>query len=158
MAVGAGLHAASGERIRVRATVERLSPGTGWRDRQAVVETGGVTVVLTQVRRPFHELSDFSSLGLDIDRFKAVIVKSGYLSPPLARKANPAFLALSPGKADEFMDQVRAEVVMFAGPQSDWRGPTSARPADTTASPSPPTRAITPGSSSHPGSTPANPR
>jgi len=104
VAVGAGLHAASGERVRVRATVERLSPGTGWRDRQAVVETGGMTVVLTQVRRPFHELSDFSSLGLDIDRCKAVIVKSGYLSPPLARKANPAFLALSPGAVDQHVE------------------------------------------------------
>ena len=35
-------------------------------------------------------------------------------------------IAALPAMADEFMDQVRAEVVMFAGPQSDWRGPTSA--------------------------------
>ena len=28
--------------------------------------------------------------------------------------------------ADEFMDKVKAEVVKFAGPQSDWRGPTAA--------------------------------
>jgi ribose transport system substrate-binding protein len=28
--------------------------------------------------------------------------------------------------ADEFMDKVKAEVQTFAGPQSDWRGPTSA--------------------------------
>lgn len=34
--------------------------------------------------------------------------------------------AALPAAADEFMDQVKAEVVMFAGPQSDWRGPTSA--------------------------------
>jgi ribose transport system substrate-binding protein len=29
-------------------------------------------------------------------------------------------------RADAFMDQVRQEVVKYAGPQSDWRGPTSA--------------------------------
>jgi ribose transport system substrate-binding protein len=34
--------------------------------------------------------------------------------------------AAAPARADAFMDQVKAEVVMFAGPQSDWRGPTSA--------------------------------
>jgi ribose transport system substrate-binding protein len=31
-----------------------------------------------------------------------------------------------PAKADAFMDEVKAEVEKFAGPQSDWRGPTSA--------------------------------
>src|ERR1700678_2554135 len=30
-----------------------------------------------------------------------------------------------PARADAFMDQVRAEVLRYAGPQSDWRGPTS---------------------------------
>ena len=32
----------------------------------------------------------------------------------------------APAQADEFMEKVKAEVLMFAGPQSDWRGPTSA--------------------------------
>lgn len=37
-----------------------------------------------------------------------------------------AITVAGPVQADEFMDKVKAEVVMFAGPQSDWRGPTSA--------------------------------
>jgi hypothetical protein len=32
--------------------------------------------------------------------------------------------------ADQFMDQVKAEVVKYAGPQSDWRGPTSSPKPD----------------------------
>ena len=36
----------------------------------------------------------------------------------------------APAFADDFMDQVKAEVVKFAGPQSDWRGPTSAPKPD----------------------------
>ena len=36
-----------------------------------------------------------------------------------------------PAMADEFMDQVQAEVTKFAGPQSDWRGPTTAPPLAT---------------------------
>ena len=36
----------------------------------------------------------------------------------------------SPAMADQFLDQVKAEVLMFASPQSDWRGPTSAPKPD----------------------------
>jgi ribose transport system substrate-binding protein len=35
-------------------------------------------------------------------------------------------LGALPAKADAFMDEVKAEVEKFAGPQSDWRGPTTA--------------------------------
>ena len=35
-----------------------------------------------------------------------------------------ALVATAPAMAEEFMDQVKAEVLKFAGPQSDWRGPT----------------------------------
>ena len=38
--------------------------------------------------------------------------------------------ATAPTRADSFMDGVKAEVVKFAGPQSDWRGPTSAPKPD----------------------------
>ncbi|HET6806153.1 MAG TPA: hypothetical protein VFH59_11995, partial [Frateuria sp.] len=33
--------------------------------------------------------------------------------------------AAAPVRADAFMDQVKAEVIRYAGPQTDWRGPTS---------------------------------
>ena len=36
----------------------------------------------------------------------------------------------APARADAFMDGVKTEVVKFAGPQSDWRGPTSAPKPD----------------------------
>ena len=36
----------------------------------------------------------------------------------------------APAFADDFMDQVKAEVVKFAGPQSDWRGPTTSPKPD----------------------------
>jgi ribose transport system substrate-binding protein len=40
--------------------------------------------------------------------------------------AGLAFTAIIPAaRADQFMDQVAAEVVKYAGPQSDWRGPNS---------------------------------
>src|SRR5262249_15829267 len=42
----------------------------------------------------------------------------------LAAAAQPA------ARADAFMDQVKAEAGRFAGPQSDWRGPTTAPKPD----------------------------
>ncbi|MBX6321811.1 MAG: substrate-binding domain-containing protein [Rhodospirillaceae bacterium] len=55
------------------------------------------------------------------------------LSPSLDRATMAAAVGLwaclvvtaAPARADSFMDEVKAEVVRFAGPQSDWRGPTS---------------------------------
>src|SRR5579884_3242357 len=38
--------------------------------------------------------------------------------------------AIPAARADAFMDQVAAEVVKYAGPQSDWRGPTSSPKPD----------------------------
>ncbi len=48
------------------------------------------------------------------------------LCQAFAIAAAGAFMIIGPAAADDFMDKVKAEVVMFAGPQSDWRGPTSA--------------------------------
>ena len=48
----------------------------------------------------------------------------------LAVAACVAALGAQPARADAFMDQVAAEVVKYAGPQSDWRGPTSAPKPD----------------------------
>ena len=46
----------------------------------------------------------------------------------LVRAAAGIFVlgAASPVFANSFMDQVKAEVQLFAGPQTEWRGPTSA--------------------------------
>jgi ribose transport system substrate-binding protein len=48
------------------------------------------------------------------------------LSSAFACAAAGVFMIVGPAAGDDFMDKVKAEVVMFAGPQSDWRGPTSA--------------------------------
>jgi len=53
---------------------------------------------------------------------RATIVLPVLLSSTLALLAALA----GPARADAFMDQVKAEVTRYAGPQSDWRGPTSA--------------------------------
>ncbi len=85
--------------VRARAEVLRLD-GSGAR-RQAVIGIGGVTVVLSSHRRPYHDIADFSALGLDPRKAGIVAVKSGYLSPELAPIANPSLMVLSPGVVDQ---------------------------------------------------------
>lgn len=75
-------------------------------ERQAVVDVGGIKVVLTARRRPFHDISDFTSLGLDPKSFKLIVVKSGYLSPELAPIANPSLMALSDGAINQDIEHL----------------------------------------------------
>jgi microcystin degradation protein MlrC len=74
--------------------------------REAVVRIAGVTLVLTARRRPFHNIADFTRLGLDPHAARILVVKSGYLSPELAPIANPSLMALSPGVVDQFVERL----------------------------------------------------
>jgi microcystin degradation protein MlrC len=73
--------------------------------REAVVRIGGIDLVLTARRRPFHNIADFTKLGLDPKGAKIIAVKSGYLSPELGPIANPGIMALSPGVVDQFVER-----------------------------------------------------
>jgi microcystin degradation protein MlrC len=74
--------------------------------REAVVRIGGIELVLTARRRPFHNIPDFTRLGLDPRTARIVVVKSGYLSPDLGPIANPSLMALSPGVVDQFVERL----------------------------------------------------
>ncbi|GMA15276.1 M81 family peptidase (plasmid) [Deinococcus metallilatus] len=87
--------------VTFRGKVLHLDPGTDTGNPQAVVQGGGVTLVLASQRRPYHDLADFGRLGLDPRQVGVLVVKSGYLSPELAPLANPSLMALSPGVVDQ---------------------------------------------------------
>jgi microcystin degradation protein MlrC len=70
-------------------------------ERQAVVKLGGITVVLAARRRPYHNIADFTRLGLDPKAVRLLVVKSGYLSPELAPIANPNLMALTQGVVNQ---------------------------------------------------------
>ena len=67
----------------------------------AVLQIGGVQVILTSRRKPYHRRYDFTDLGLDPAAQQVVAVKIGYLEPELRALARGALLALTPGAVNQ---------------------------------------------------------
>jgi microcystin degradation protein MlrC len=86
---------------KVNAKVLTLADSASAAERQAVVTIGGITVVLAARRRPYHNIADFTQLGLDPAAVRLLVVKSGYLSPELAPIANPNLMALTQGVVNQ---------------------------------------------------------
>jgi microcystin degradation protein MlrC len=115
LTIGASLDPEGSRPVNVEAKVIFLFTTEEPQEREAVVLVDGVTVVLTARRRPFHNIQDFTKLGLVIDRFKLLVVKSGYLSPELAPLANPNLMALSDGAINQDIEGL---------PRNQFRVPT----------------------------------
>jgi microcystin degradation protein MlrC len=86
---------------KVEAEVLVLADAGTPAERQAVIRIGGITVVLAARRRPYHNIADFTLLGLDPASVRLLVVKSGYLSPELAPIANPNLMALTQGVVNQ---------------------------------------------------------
>ena len=100
LSIGATLDPVGSKPVQVRAKVVFLLPAAP-RSREAVVQIDGVTLVISDYRRPYHDIVDFTRLGLQPKSFKIIVVKSGYLSPELSPLANPSLMALSDGSINQ---------------------------------------------------------
>ncbi len=105
LTLGASLDPASPQ-VTADFTVLRLVDTPNAADRQAVLQHEGIDVVVSARRRPYHNIADFTLLGLDPLRANIVVVKSGYLSPELAPIARPNLMALSNGVVDQFVERL----------------------------------------------------
>ncbi|MBY5895729.1 M81 family metallopeptidase [Rhizobium ruizarguesonis] len=106
LSVGASLDTKGSRPVIARFIVKFLHETSDPTDRQAVVSTGGIDLVLSAKRRPYHNIADFTRLGLDPHQASIIVVKSGYLSPELAPLANPNLMALSTGVVDQFVERL----------------------------------------------------
>lgn len=104
--IGGTLHAGASAPVKTMAEVVFLADHADPAERMAVLRIGSIDVVATARRRPFHDISDFTELGLDPSTAKILVVKSGYLSPELAPIANPSLMALSPGIVDQSVERL----------------------------------------------------
>jgi microcystin degradation protein MlrC len=115
LSIGATLDPEGSKPVTVKAKVIFLLKTDEAQERQAVAAVNGATIVLTARRRPFHYIQDFAKLGLFLERFKLLVVKSGYLSPELAPIANPNLMALSDGAINQDIEGL---------PPNQFRAPT----------------------------------
>ena len=67
----------------------------------AIVKISKTVVIISKLRRAFHNLQDFSELNINLSDFKVLVVKSGYLSPELQSLSAPSFMALTDGAVNQ---------------------------------------------------------
>ncbi len=72
-----------------------------------VVAVGGLRVILTERRRPYHLESDFTAIGLDPRGTDVVVVKIGNLETELYDMAEDWMLMLTPGGVDQDLHRLR---------------------------------------------------
>jgi microcystin degradation protein MlrC len=87
--------------ITVTGVVHSIRHGDRDAGTEVVLRTGGLHIVLTRDRKPYHLERDFTDLGLDPRSADIVFVKIGYLEPELYDMAAEWRLALTPGGVDQ---------------------------------------------------------
>nr|WP_237763580.1 MlrC C-terminal domain-containing protein [Falsirhodobacter sp. alg1] len=90
-----------GAEVRVKARVLQILLPTASTAHEALVEVAGNRVILTERRRPFHNLADFHRFGIEPATETMLVVKSGYLSPELAVVAKTPLMALTEGAVNQ---------------------------------------------------------
>ncbi len=83
-----------------------VGTSSGRTQRAAVLRAGGVDILVTERRTPFHRLIDIERFGIDPHEYQIIVVKIGYLEPELKELAALSLLALSPGAVDQDTDRL----------------------------------------------------
>ncbi len=107
--IGGSIDPEKSRPLEVKAKVLFLASSDRLPERQAVIEVEGISVVLTARRRPFHQVQDFTMLGLDPKKFKIVVVKAGYLVPEIEAIANPNIMALTDGSVNQDIEHLASK-------------------------------------------------
>lgn len=68
---------------------------------EVALDIHGNTVLVTQKRRPFHQVRDIEKFGINPRDYDVLIVKAGYLVTEIAALANPAIMALTDGAVSQ---------------------------------------------------------
>ena len=90
----------------INGRVENIVHGDPAADTEVVVRSGGLRVILTSRRKPYHLESDFTRNGIDARAADIVVVKIGYLQPELFTMAADWLMALTPGGVDQDLSRL----------------------------------------------------
>jgi len=125
--LGGKLDPLHGSPLPVSGRVVNLTPPSRRGGHQAVLQVGGVQVILTEHRKSFLRPEDFHEVGIDPLAHKIIVVKMGYLVTELQRVAPRALLALSPGAVDQAIERlpyrrIRRPIYPL-DPEMEWQAP-----------------------------------
>ena len=71
-----------------------------------VIQNGSLSIIVTQKRKPYHYIKDFTDLGLDVSNSDILVVKIGYLVPELYNIRADWIMALTPGGVDQDIERL----------------------------------------------------
>jgi microcystin degradation protein MlrC len=91
---------------RLRGILHALHEGDREAGGIAVVRVGGLRAIVTEHRKAFHDVADFTTIGLDPAAADIVVTKIGYLEPTLHDLARGWTLALTPGGVDQDLERL----------------------------------------------------
>ncbi|MGN1163244.1 MAG: M81 family metallopeptidase [Candidatus Ornithospirochaeta sp.] len=72
----------------------------------ALVEIGGIDVVVTSAHVGCYDPEMMRALGVDVGKRKAVVVKLGYLEPEIRALSSSSFMVLTKGSSDEVLERL----------------------------------------------------
>jgi len=93
--------------IQLTGTIKAIKIGDKNAETEVVVQVGNISIIVTKKRKPYHKVSDFSSLGLKPRQTDIVVVKIGYLVPELYNLQSEWIMALTPGGVDQNLERLR---------------------------------------------------
>jgi len=101
--------------ILLKGIIKSIKKGDVNAKTEMVIQSGSISIIVTQKRKPYHYIKDFTDLNLKTES-NIVVVKIGYLVPELYNINKGWIMALTPGGVDQDLyrlDYKRIERPMF---------------------------------------------
>jgi len=99
--IGGVLDPVNGSPLDVMGTVHAIQKDDPVGGDIVAIRSGGVHIIVTSRRKPYHRIADFRDLDLDPADHEITVIKIGYLEPALRDAASSSFLALTPGAVNQ---------------------------------------------------------
>jgi microcystin degradation protein MlrC len=104
--VGANVDDRFAPPVKLSGTIHAIKQGDKHAKTEVVVKTGSIFVVVTEHRKAYHRVKDFTELQLSPKETDIIVVKIGYLVPELYDLQADWIMALTPGGVDQDLNRL----------------------------------------------------
>jgi len=105
-AVGALVDSRFAPPVQLTGEIVNIVHGDSRAETEVVVKIGSISLIVTKYRKPYHLISDFTTLGIDATQTNILVVKIGYLVPELYEIKGDWIMALTPGGVDQDLERL----------------------------------------------------